>query len=65
MVKKLNEVKAPEAVRLVKYSTDRPVIPCHNCKEDRWWQRPDGGWVCGRCHPNPVELAKKWEKENQ
>ena len=30
----------------------KPTIPCsqgHNA----WWQRKDGGWVCGRCHPEP------------
>jgi len=31
----------------------RPIKPCHICGSNNWWQRPDGGWVCGRCHPNP------------
>jgi len=25
------------------------------CGSTNWWQRPDGGWVCGRCHPKPGE----------
>ena len=32
---------------------DKPAYPCPACKADKWWQRNDGGWVCGRCHPNP------------
>ena len=31
----------------------RPTKPCHICGSDNWWWRPDGSWVCGRCHPNP------------
>lgn len=30
----------------------KPTDPCpqgHNT----WWQRKDGGWACGRCHPEP------------
>ena len=65
MVKKTNNKKEPETIKLVEYSTDRPANPCHNCKEDRWWQRPDGGWVCGGCHPDPAKLAEEWEKEHK
>lgn len=28
-----------------------PARRCHTCRMRRWWQRPDGGWVCGVCHP--------------
>lgn len=31
----------------------RPTKPCSVCGSNSWWQRPDGGWVCGRCHPCP------------
>jgi hypothetical protein len=27
--------------------------PCRVCGSTTWWQRTDGGWVCGRCHPKP------------
>ncbi len=29
----------------------RPVVPCWSCRSHAWWQRADGGWVCGVCHP--------------
>ncbi len=32
---------------------DKPTKPCYVCGSNDWWQRPDGGWLCGRCHPNP------------
>lgn len=32
---------------------DKPTKPCYVCGTNDWWQRPDGGWLCGRCHPNP------------
>jgi hypothetical protein len=31
----------------------KPTHPCYNCGSSNWWQRDDGGWVCGRCHPKP------------
>ncbi|MFC1982483.1 DUF3854 domain-containing protein [Chloroflexota bacterium] len=31
----------------------KPIHPCYNCGSSNWWQRDDGGWVCGRCHPKP------------
>lgn len=31
----------------------RPTKPCYVCGSNDWWQRPDGGWNCNRCHPNP------------
>ena len=30
----------------------KPTIPC-SLGHDAWWQRKDGGWACGRCHPEP------------
>ncbi|MEK7353679.1 MAG: DUF3854 domain-containing protein, partial [Chloroflexota bacterium] len=32
---------------------DKPAYPCPACRADKWWQRDDGGWVCGCCHPEP------------
>ncbi len=31
----------------------KPTKSCYVCGANNWWQRPDGGWLCGRCHPNP------------
>ena len=31
-----------------------PDTPCYCCNNDEYWQRPDGGWVCSTCHPNPM-----------
>jgi len=31
---------------------EKPTKPCL-CGTNDWWQRPDGGWGCSRCHPNP------------
>ena len=39
---------------------DRPSLPCGTCGSDEWWRRPlerGGGWVCGRCHPDPATLV--------
>jgi len=36
------------------YRDSRPNQPCYACNSVSWRQRPDGGWVCGRCHPQPV-----------
>jgi len=30
----------------------KPNKSCYICGSDNWWQFPDGGWNCGRCHPN-------------
>lgn len=38
----------------------RPSMPCPACKCDEWWERPTGGWVCGRCHPDPERLYAGW-----
>ncbi len=29
----------------------RPAARCYMCATLTWRQRPDGGWVCGVCHP--------------
>jgi len=29
----------------------KPIKACLACGSTNWWQRPDGAWVCGRCHP--------------
>jgi hypothetical protein len=48
-------------------TTDRQstqeVRACSNCKQQRWWQRPDGGWVCGVCHPDPRVLLEHWREQ--
>ena len=30
-----------------------PDYPCRNCGSNSWWQREDGEWICGGCHPEP------------
>lgn len=37
----------------------RPTKPCHACGPTNWWQRPDGEWVCGRCHPRPAAEGER------
>ena len=32
---------------------DEPEVNCAFCGFSSFWQRSDGGWVCGTCHPNP------------
>jgi hypothetical protein len=29
-------------------------MPWCSHSQDSWWKRPDGGWVCGVCHPNSL-----------
>ena len=36
---------------------ERRPKACRNCRGTRWWQRPDGGWLCGTCHPAPPERS--------
>jgi hypothetical protein len=38
-----------------KNNGNKPDYSCPACGADKWWRRDDGGWVCGRCHPNPQE----------
>jgi hypothetical protein len=34
------------------FEPDEPSVPCRvHGVHDEFWQRPDGGWVCARCHP--------------
>jgi hypothetical protein len=35
-----------------------PAYPCNSCGTSAWWQRPDGGWACGTCHPDPNSKAE-------
>lgn len=39
-------------------SSDYPSDSCPICSSTTWWQRPDGGWVCCKCHP-PVGSPKQ------
>lgn len=42
----------------------KPSGKCYVCGANDWWQRPDGGWSCGGCHPNPnPEEGKSDEPE--
>jgi hypothetical protein len=34
-----------------KNKNNKPDNSCYACGSRNWWQRPDGGWVCGICHP--------------
>jgi hypothetical protein len=34
-----------------------PPECCYTCGRSKFWQRPDGCWVCGICHPNPADNA--------
>jgi hypothetical protein len=37
-------------------NTPAPAPRCHVHHEQAvWWQRSDGDWLCGLCHPNPAE----------
>jgi hypothetical protein len=33
--------------------------PCPDCGRVAWWARPDGGEVCGVCHPDPHVLLER------
>jgi hypothetical protein len=33
--------------------------PCPDCGRIAWWARPDGGQVCGVCHPDPRVLLER------
>lgn len=35
----------------VNEAPDPPPDTCYACMGSRFWQRPDGGWVCSVCHP--------------
>ena len=34
----------------------KPAKSCFACGSTDFWLRPDGGWVCNRCHPKPGGL---------
>lgn len=41
-----------------------PAAPCFSCRCSRFWLEPvSGKWVCGVCHPEPVQLVREWKKE--
>jgi len=33
---------------------------CVNCGEDNWWFRADGGKVCAKCHPKPLNMSNNY-----
>ena len=37
----------------------RATRPCYICRTNRWWRRPDGGWVCAACHPGPAHQGQE------
>ena len=37
---------------------------CYMCGRSEFWQRPDGGWVCSICHPNPKRQPIAQERGN-
>lgn len=41
----------------------KPTKPCHICGSNDWWQRPDGGWSCGKCRPNPNPVTEAYAPE--
>jgi hypothetical protein len=58
------EAKAePEARRTERMAAQTETLAadrgdrCPCCGLSRWWRRPDGGRVCGVCHPNPEEIG--------
>ena len=36
-----------------------PTWKCYVCGGIDYWQRPDGIWVCNKCHPNPNPEERK------
>jgi len=38
---------------------DATVVSCFTCGKDKFWQRPDGEWICGTCHPDPNDNNNK------
>lgn len=50
---------------------NKPVKPCHVCKSDCWWIRPSGlssgpgDWVCGFCHPAPLNCTAEASPDKQ
>lgn len=49
----MTQKKEKKEMTLEPVNTTKPDKPCWICKKDKWWQRADGGWVCGVCHPDP------------
>jgi len=46
----------------MKQQNSKPTKPCCICGSNDWWQRPDGGWLCNKCHPNPKK-KKPWQDD--
>jgi len=48
-------------------SKPKPNYPCSICGSTDWWWRlasglgGPGGWLCGKCHPNPNPVSKEAE----
>ena len=38
-------------------NNEPPTALCYTCGSSEYWQRSDGGWLCGICHPNPKSVA--------
>ncbi len=43
-------------------TTKKPTKSCYVCGSNNWWQRSDGGWCCGWCHPNPNPEEEKLDE---
>lgn len=45
----------PAILRIIALLAPPPALaePCSACGGRSWWRRPDGGMVCGWCHPDP------------
>lgn len=41
---------------------EQPEGACKFCGSTIWWRRPDGGWCCVVCHPDPRTRAPAKEK---
>lgn len=48
-----------EGFELNFFASEPEERQCRMCGFSRFWQRPDGGWVCGVCHPNPADYSVK------
>ena len=53
----------------MKQQNPKPAKPCYICGSSDWWQRPDGDWLCNKCHPKPKkkpwQVDAKWALEMQ
>lgn len=51
----MTDKKEKKELTLQPIDTKKPDHPCWNCGMNDWWQRKDGGYTCGTCHPQPNE----------